>query len=105
MRLQSNKRSWKRRRVVGAKRLSLKLSISELQNWIQQCDDLIDASSSSQREDNNELYDNIDTEIISKKDELKGIELLVNECVDEISSDGKRRTNASLIGIPTHVLR
>lgn len=37
-----------------------------------------------------ELYEMLSIEVMSKRDELKGIELLVDECVEEISSDSSK---------------
>lgn len=40
--------------------------------------------------DKQELYEKVNSEMVSKRDELKGIELLVDECVEEISSDSSK---------------
>lgn len=37
-----------------------------------------------------ELYEKLNIEMVSKREELKGIELLVDECVDEISSESSK---------------
>lgn len=82
---QSNKRSWKRRRLASAKRLSLKSSVTELQNWIQKAEELI--IEESNLKEKLELYNKINSEMISKQDELKRIELMLDECAEEISPD------------------
>lgn len=82
---QSNKRSWKRRRLESAKRLSFESSITELQNWISKSNELLTQNHSL--DEKFDLYHKIETEMISKRDELKGIQLLADECVEEIASD------------------
>lgn len=47
-------------------------------------------TNNSNLKEKQELYEKLNTEMVSKRDELKGIELLVDECVEEISSDSSK---------------
>lgn len=94
--LQSEKRSWKRRRLASNKRLSLESSLTELENWICRSEELLSRNYSFV--ETADVGSRVENEMISKRDELKGIELLASECVEEeMNSDSGTHGHLELI--------
>lgn len=59
--------------------------MAELQNWIQRSEDLL--RQKKELSERIEICRGIENECISKRDELRSIELLIEECAEESANE------------------
>ena len=67
--------------------------MTELQNWIQQSEELL--RQKIELSERVEVCRKIESEIVPKRDELKGIELLIEECAEESTNESGEHYRSS----------